>query len=101
MPFNCQHTSLSDQILLNSMLALFLAITGLLGTSEWRFHRRSLGYIGHTTGQILSQQATDGGIVLTRIESHHTGLQILEHTPNAIDVLGEYITGQSHAGIVC
>lgn len=38
---------------------------------------------------------------LTRIHSYHPSLQILQHPPHAINVLGERIAGQPHARVIC
>lgn len=74
-----KRTRLGDEVLVDSdLLAALLAVSGLLDPAKRRLR---------------------GGRV-TRVHTDHAGLEVLQHAPHAVDVLGEGVAGQAHAGVV-
>jgi hypothetical protein len=77
--FNRQRAGLGDEKLIDrNILATLLAVARLLNTAK-----RSLR-----------------GRLITRVEADHAGLQVLKHPPQAVDILGEGVACEAHAGIV-
>lgn len=79
MTFNCQRAGLGNEEPIDrNIVATVLAVARLLDTAK-----RSLR-----------------GRLITRVEANHASFQVLKNSPQVVNVLGEGVARESHAGII-